>query len=77
MKIFYLKGYKWLQSQNQQVGIDFLGYGWYEALAKHIKPFSKKIKVKEHQCPDYDIIKSIGNMIRRKVRSIENEKDIP
>ena len=24
--------------------IDFLGYRWYEALAKHIKPFLKALK---------------------------------
>ena len=55
MKILYLKGYKWLLSQNQRVRIDFLGYRRYEALAKHIKPFFKKnIKVKGRQCPDYN-----------------------
>ena len=43
MKILYLKGYKWLLSQNQRVRIDFLGYRWYEALAKHTKPFLKNI----------------------------------
>ena len=41
MNILYLKVYKWLLSQNQQVGIDFLGYIRYEALTKHIKPFLK------------------------------------
>ena len=46
MKILYLKGYKSLLSQNQQVRIDFLGYTHYETLAKHIKPFLKNIKVK-------------------------------
>ena len=39
MKILYLKGYKWLLSQNQRVRIDFLVYTRYEVLAKHIKPF--------------------------------------
>ena len=53
MKSLYLKGYKWLVSQNQQVKIDFLGYLRYERLAKHIKPYLKNIKVKERQCPDY------------------------
>ena len=49
MKILYLKGYKWLLSQNQLVRNDFLGYrndflGYrkYETLAKHIKFFKKK-----------------------------------
>ena len=42
MNILYLKGYKWLLSQNQRVIIDFLGYIQNEALAKHIKPFLKK-----------------------------------
>ena len=54
MKILYLKGYKWLLSQNQRVRIDFLGYRRYNALAKHIKPFFKKnVNVKGRQCPDY------------------------
>ena len=44
MKILYLKTYKWLLSQNQPVRIDFLGYKWYEALAKHIKSFLKTLK---------------------------------
>ena len=43
MKILYMKDYKWLLSQER---IDFLGYIRYEALAKHIKPFLKYIKVK-------------------------------
>ena len=42
MKILYLKDYKWLLSQSQQVRIDFLGYIGYEALAKHIKHFFEK-----------------------------------
>ena len=42
MKILYLKGYKWLLSQNQRVRIDFLGNRPYEALIKHIKSFLKK-----------------------------------
>ena len=42
MNILYLKGCKWLLSQNQGVRIDFLGYRWYEALANHIKSFSNK-----------------------------------
>ena len=42
MKILYLKGCKWLLSQNQQVRNDFFGYRWYETLARHIKPFLKK-----------------------------------
>ena len=53
MKILYLKGYKWLLSQNQRVRIDFLGYRRYETLAKHIKPFLKNIEVKGGQFPDY------------------------
>ena len=54
MKILYLKGYKWLLSQNQRVRNNFSGYRRYEALAKHIKPFRQNIKVKGHQCPDYN-----------------------
>ena len=42
MKTLYLKGYKWLLSENQLVRIDFFGYRWYEAMVKHIKPFLKK-----------------------------------
>ena len=42
MKIFYLKGYKWLLSQNERVRNGFFDYRRYEALAKHIKPFFKK-----------------------------------
>ena len=42
MKILYLKGYKWLLSQNQEVRIVFIGYRQYEALAKQYKPFLKK-----------------------------------
>ena len=53
MKIWYLKGYKCLLSQNQRVRIDFLGYKRYEALAQHINLFLKNIKVKGRQCPDY------------------------
>ena len=54
MKILYLKGSKWLLSQNQRVRIEALGYRSYEALAKDIKPFFlKNNKVKRHQCPDY------------------------
>ena len=49
MKILYLKGHKWLLSQNQRVKIDFLGYGWYKALAKHIL---KNIKLKGRRFPD-------------------------
>ena len=49
MKVLYLQGYKWLLSQNQRVRNDFLGYRRYEALAKHIKPFLKNIKVKGRQ----------------------------
>ena len=40
--MLYLKGYKWLLSQNQRVRNDFSGYRRYEALAKHIKPFFTK-----------------------------------
>ena len=46
MKILYLKGYKRLLSQNQQVKIEFFGYRRYEALAKHIKPFFLKKALK-------------------------------
>ena len=42
MKILYLKGSKWLLSQNQRVRNDFLGYRWYKALAEYIKSFFKK-----------------------------------
>ena len=47
MEILYLKGYKWLLSQNKRIGIDFLGYRRYKALAKHIKPFLKTLKSKD------------------------------
>ena len=53
MKILYLKGYKWLLSQNQGVRNNFFGYRRYEALAKHIKPFRQNIKGKGHHCLDY------------------------
>ena len=33
---------KWLLSQNQRVRIDIFGQRWYQALAKHMKPFSEK-----------------------------------
>ena len=46
MKILYFKGCKWLLSQKQQVRNDFFGYGQYESLANHVKPFLKSIKVK-------------------------------
>ena len=54
-KILYLKGYKWLSSQNQGVRNYFFGYRQYEALAKHIKSsfFKKNFKVNGRQCPDY------------------------
>ena len=42
MKTLYLKGYNWLLFQNQRVRIEFLGYIWCKALAKHMKPFLKK-----------------------------------
>ena len=42
MKILYLKGYKWLLSENQRVRNDFFGYRRHEALAKHVKAFFKK-----------------------------------
>ena len=42
MKMLYLKGYKWLLSQNQGARIDFLCYRRYEAQATHIKSFFKK-----------------------------------
>ena len=41
MKMLCLKVYKWLLSQNQRVRNEFFSYRWYEALAKHIKPFKK------------------------------------
>ena len=53
MKILYLKGYKWLLCQNQQVRNVFFGYRRYQALAKHIKHYFAKIKVKGRQCPGY------------------------
>ena len=52
MKILYLKDYNWLLSQNQRVRNDFFGYRRYWALANHIKPFLKNIKVKGRQCLD-------------------------
>ena len=50
MKIFYLKCYNWLLSQNQRVRNDFFGYRRYEALVKNIK---KNIKVDGCQCADF------------------------
>ena len=66
MKILYLKGYKWLVSQNQQVRIDFLGYLRYERLAKHIKPYLKNIKVKNVSAPTIGFeyhLKRVNNII--------------
>ena len=42
MKVLCLKCYTWLLLLNQRARIDFLGHIWYEALAKHIKPFFEK-----------------------------------
>ena len=53
MKSLYLKGCKWLLSQNQPVRNDLFGYGQDEALAKRSKPFLKNIKVKGRQFRDY------------------------
>ena len=39
IKILYLKGYKWLLSQNQRVRNGCFGCRRYEALVKQIKPF--------------------------------------
>ena len=47
MKILYLKGYKWLLSQNQRVRNDFFDYRRYEALAKDVKPFLKTFSFKQ------------------------------
>ena len=58
MKILYLKGYKWLFSQNQRN--DLFDYRQYKAFSKHIKPFLKKNKVKGRQCLDYNIISLIS-----------------
>ena len=55
MKILFLEDYKWLLFQNQQVRNDVFGYRRYETLAKHLKPFSKIIKVKRRQCLDYNV----------------------
>ena len=57
MKNLYLKGYKWLLSQNQRVRIDSLRYRRCKALAKYKRPFLKKIKVKGRQCPDENVLK--------------------
>ena len=46
MKILYLKGYKWLLSQNQRVRNDFFGYRQCEALAKHMKPLNPYENIK-------------------------------
>ena len=52
IKILYLKGYRWLFSQNQWVRIGLLDYRRYEALAKHVKPFLKKtLKWKDVSAP--------------------------
>ena len=56
MKILYLKGCKWLLSQNQWVRNDFFGYRWYEAVAKHIKLFITNIKLQRRQCLDYNVL---------------------
>ena len=66
MKILYLKGYKWLLSQNQRVRNDLFGYAWYEAVTKHIKPFLKNIKVKGHQYQDYKVTQSTTNITDKK-----------
>ena len=49
MKILYLKGYKWLVPQNQQVRTDFFGYRQSQAPDNQVKPFLKNIKVKQRQ----------------------------
>ena len=52
IKILYLKGYRWLFSQNQRVRIGLLDYRRYDALAKHVKPFLKKtLKWKDVSAP--------------------------
>ena len=47
MKSLYLKGYKWLLSQNQRVRNDFFGYRRYYTRAKHIKLLKKTLKCKD------------------------------
>ena len=59
MKILYLKGYKWLFSQNQLVKNDFFGDGRYKALAKHIKPFLKKHERERTSVPGLLVINCI------------------
>ena len=52
MKTLYLKGYKWLLSQNQGVRNNFFGYRGYEAMAKHTKTFFENMNVKRRKCLD-------------------------
>ena len=81
MKILYLKGYKWLLSQNQRVRIDFLVYTRYEVLAKHIKPFCP-LKFRPKVCAnnvDFLTIKITskkvsGNKVDFSTREITSEK---
>ena len=56
MNILYLKGYKWLLSQNQRVRNGFFGYSQYEALAVHIKPFFKKHESERRSLPGLIIL---------------------
>ena len=57
MKILYSNNFVfaisacWLVAKNQLVGISFLGYIRYEALAKHIKPFFEKHKSERTSVP--------------------------
>ena len=51
MKILYLKGCKWLLSQNQRVRYEFSGYGQSEALAKYIRPFFTKHRSERTSVP--------------------------
>ena len=48
---FHLKDYKWFLSQNQRVRDDFFGYRRCEAIAKHIKSFSKRHYSKRTSVP--------------------------
>ena len=62
MKILYLKGYKWLLSQNQQKRKTFLVIEDTRHWLSVPNFFKKNIKVKGRQCPDYYLIQPISRL---------------
>ena len=68
MKILYLKGYKWLLSQNQQELL--FGDRRYDVLAKHTKPFLENIK--ENIRLQYHIFKNFYKQFSKKHFSTSN-----